>query len=53
MIGIEFCGDNCVAAVHAAVASMGTEMVYVSADSATGKADVEAFYNYTEMSMKV
>lgn len=53
VIGIEFSGDNAAAAVRAAAATVRNAVVYVSADSATGAADVAAFYAHIELMLKI
>ena len=43
-IGIEVCGGNAAQAARAAGTTLGDALLYISAESETGAADVEAFY---------
>eukprot|EP00039_Didymoeca_costata_P001161 m.50287 g.50287 ORF g.50287 m.50287 type:complete len:350 (-) comp10658_c0_seq3:2130-3179(-) len=52
VIGIEFIGISSVSAIRAAVTTLGDALVYMSADSASGAADIESFYNYMDISLK-
>jgi len=53
VIGIEFSGENCAGAVRAAAATLKDKLVYVSSDSASGAADVAAFYAHIDLMLKI